>query len=173
METNWTWKVKEWIAPLYNLLCEKVMEIWRKDRTFICQVLCENINRKNLLEVISSWKSGFLLPNNSCPVCLVLSRSAVNELFLTLWKVENGLEKCLEQFNVVKTNGLLSIIRHSSEVVWVNYLIGPREKTHDSYFGLTVSSEWLLNNYVLTVKIVQPDDWWLAKKIKANNDCKN
>ena len=68
--------------------------------------------------VISGLKSSFIAKQGEakCPVCPKWIAS-VNELFLTLGKVENGFLNCSKPFNVVKTNGLLSIIRHSSPVV--------------------------------------------------------
>ena len=95
------------------------MEIYtRKVRTFICHFRDDD-QQEESPGVISGLKS--LLRNKQEPSAqFVLSGSSVNELFLTLGKVENGFLNCSKQFDVVKkTNGLLSIIRHSPQVVWV------------------------------------------------------
>ena len=99
------------------------MEIYttRKVRTFICHFRDDD-QQEESPGVISGLKSSFiLLRNKQEPSAqFVLSGSSVNELFLTLGKVENGFLNCSKQFDVVKkTNGLLSIIRHSPQVVWV------------------------------------------------------
>ena len=87
-----------------NLLCEN----WWKSKE-LSSVKFSCTWKSRMIPRGYFWLEVFLLflPSLSCP------RSSVNEPFLTLGKVENGFEKCSKQFNVVKTNGLLSIIRHS------------------------------------------------------------
>ena len=93
----------------------------RREKFELSSVKCHWNQQEESPGVISGLKSSFIAKQGGgakCPVCPKWIAS-VNELFLTLGKVENGFLNCSKQFNVVKTNGLLSIIRHSSPVVWV------------------------------------------------------